>query len=151
MRELDELKYDFKKVKENDIEQTRLSETKQNKINYLKTSKENLEEQNALLEKEIDELKEKLQKVELQNGFLASSSEQRMRMVASTLMREKQIKISDENVYSLQIAHLKKSLGSKDEEIKLLTDDLNSMHYKYLQLLQVFEPVHYSKIKKILM
>lgn len=111
---------------------------KENKLNFIHTTSETLADNNKMNEVEIDELKNKLQKINLQNEFLSSSNEQRMRVVASTIMREKNAKINEEGLFSVQVSFLKKTIKNKDEEIKLLTDDLNSIHKRYLELLEVW-------------
>lgn len=132
----EDCKADLRQARERNMEQSRQLEMKENKLNFIHTTSETLADNNKMNEVEIDELKNKLQKINLQNEFLSSSNEQRMRVVASTIMREKNAKINEEGLFSVQVSFLKKTIKNKDEEIKLLTDDLNSIHKRYLELLE---------------
>ena len=124
-------------MREEGMEQTRQLELKKNKLKIYEANKQELEEKNRELETEIDHLKDRLQKAELQNDFLTSSNQHRLKMAETNALREKKANVSNESVQGVQIAHLKKSLENKDEEVRLLTEDLNHMHARYMDLLQV--------------
>lgn len=141
IRNLEMCKNDLKLLKEKHFDLTRAVDAKESKIELLTSKNSDQEELIKTLEDENLQLKEKLSKIELKNEFLNSSNEQRMRLITSTILKHQAEKKSEETSTASQISFLKKSLQNKDEEIQLLTNDINNLHKKYLDALQVINIV----------
>ena len=134
-------KNDLKLLREKNLDLTRVIDAKESKVELLTSRNSDQEELIKTLEDENLQLKEKLNKTELKNEFLNSTNEQRMRLITSTILKHQAEKKSEETSMASQLSFLKKSLQNKDEEIQLLTNDINSLHKKYLDALQVINVI----------